>query len=60
VGRHYGARSGNGLLDGWLIAEGDSADIDGVAVRSVPLLMTSPETTAEMVRAGLELAGVTP
>jgi LPPG:FO 2-phospho-L-lactate transferase len=30
VGRHYGARSGNGLLDGWLIAEGDSADIDGV------------------------------
>ena len=60
VGRHYGARSGNGLLDGWLIAEGDSADIDGVAVRSVPLLMSSPEATAEMVRAGLELAGVTP
>lgn len=60
VGRHYGARSGTGLLDGWLIAEGDAATVDGVAVRSVPLLMTSPEATAEMVRAGIELAGVTP
>jgi LPPG:FO 2-phospho-L-lactate transferase len=27
-------------------------------VRSVPLLMTDPEATAEMVGAGLELAGV--
>ena len=59
VGRHYGARSGTGLLDGWLVAEGDTAEIDGVAVRSVPLLMTDPAATAEMVRAGLELAGVT-
>ena len=58
VGRHYGARSGTGLLDGWLIADGDSATVDGVAVRSVPLLMTDPDATAEMVRAGIELAGV--
>lgn len=59
VGRHYGARSATGVLDCWLVHEGDAADIDGVAVRAVPLLMTSPEATAEMVRAGLDLAGVT-
>jgi LPPG:FO 2-phospho-L-lactate transferase len=29
-------------------------------VRSVPLLMTDPATTAEMVRAGMGLAGVKP
>ena len=50
--------SGIGILDGWLVHEGDHADIDGVEVRSVPLLMTDPAATAEMVRAGLDLAGV--
>ena len=58
VGGHFGARSGTGILDGWLIDEGDHAEIDGVDVRSIPLLMTDPKATAEMVRAGLELAGV--
>ncbi|MGB8402924.1 MAG: 2-phospho-L-lactate transferase [Mycobacterium sp.] len=58
VGNHYGARSGTGVLDGWLIDEGDQADVDGVAVRAVPLLMTNPEATAQMVRAGLQLAGI--
>jgi len=57
VGRHYGARSGTGILDYWLVHEGDRADIDGVAVRSIPLLMTDPKATAEMVSAGLDLAG---
>ena len=58
VGRHYGARRGTGILDCWLVHEGDHAEIDGVAVRSVPLLMSDPKATAEMVSAGLELAGV--
>ncbi|WP_407671083.1 2-phospho-L-lactate transferase [Nocardia stercoris] len=58
IGAHYGARSGNGLLDGWLIHETDTADIPGVEVRSVPLLMTDPAATAAMVRAALDLAGV--
>jgi LPPG:FO 2-phospho-L-lactate transferase len=58
VGQHFGARSGAGILDCWLIHEGDHAEIDGVAVRSVPLLMNDPEATAEMVSAGLDLAGV--
>ena len=60
VGAHYGARTGAGILDGWLVHEGDNADIEGVEVRSVPLLMTDPAATAEMVRAGLDLAGVKP
>jgi LPPG:FO 2-phospho-L-lactate transferase len=58
VGRHYGARTNTGILDCWLIHEGDHAEITGVAVRSVPLLMTDPKATAQMVSAGLELAGV--
>jgi LPPG:FO 2-phospho-L-lactate transferase len=60
VGNYYGARSGTGILDGWLVHEGDAADVDGVTVRAVPLLMTDPGATAEMVRAGIELAGVSP
>jgi LPPG:FO 2-phospho-L-lactate transferase len=58
VGRHYGARGGTGILDCWLVHEGDEAEIEGVAVRSIPLLMSDPKATAEMVRAGLELAGL--
>lgn len=58
VGRWYGARSTGGLLDGWLVAPGDGADVPGVEVREVPLMMTDPETTAAMVRAAYEIAGV--
>ncbi len=58
VGRHYGARSGTGLLDYWLVDSGDDADVPGVGVASIPLLMTDPDATADMVRAGLDLAGL--
>ncbi|WP_375484307.1 2-phospho-L-lactate transferase [uncultured Mycobacterium sp.] len=58
VGQHYGARRATGILDYWLVHEGDHAEIDGVAVRSIPLLMTDPKATADMVSAGLDLAGV--
>jgi len=58
IGRYYGARSGNGILDGWLIAPEDSATVDGVAVRSVPLLMTDPPTTAQMVRDACALVDI--
>ncbi|WP_231502876.1 2-phospho-L-lactate transferase [Blastococcus sp. URHD0036] len=58
VGRHYGARSDGGLLDAWLIAPGDAADVPGVDVRQVPLLMTDPEATAALARAALDAAGV--
>jgi LPPG:FO 2-phospho-L-lactate transferase len=56
VGRHYGARKDGGLLDGWLIHDTDTADVPGVEVRAVPLLMTNDELTAAMVRTALELA----
>jgi LPPG:FO 2-phospho-L-lactate transferase len=59
VGGYYGARASTGILDAWLIHEGDTADIEGMTVRSVPLLMTDPPTTAQMVRRGLESAGLT-
>lgn len=59
VGRHYGARSATGLLDHWMIHSGDTAEVPGVEVRPVPLLMSDPAATAEMVRAGLETAGLT-
>ena len=57
VGRHYGARKDGGLLDAWLIAEGDEATVPGVAVQAVPLMMTDDDATAAMVRAALELLG---
>lgn len=60
VGRHYGARSDIGILDGWLVHTTDTAEVPGVETRSVPLLMTDPAATAEMVRAALDIAGVKP
>jgi LPPG:FO 2-phospho-L-lactate transferase len=58
VGRHYGARTHGGLLDGWLVHETDRAEVPGVAVRAVPLLMTDVDATAKMARHALELAGI--
>jgi LPPG:FO 2-phospho-L-lactate transferase len=57
VGRHYGGRGEGGLLDGWLVHTGDTADVPGAEVRSIPLLMTDVDATAEMARRALELAG---
>jgi len=57
VGRHFGARAVGGLLDGWLVHTGDAADVPGVEVRSVPLLMTDVDATVEMARRALDLAG---
>jgi LPPG:FO 2-phospho-L-lactate transferase len=60
VGRLLGSRkeSADGVLDGWLVHEGDTADVPGVDVRAIPLLMSSTEATAAMVRSALELAEV--
>ena len=56
VGRHYGARKNNGILDGWLVHDTDTATVPGVDVRAVPLLMSDDDATAAMVRIALELA----
>ena len=58
VGRHYGARGSGGVLDGWLVHSTDAAEVPGLAVHSVPLLMSDDAATADMVHAALELAGV--
>lgn len=55
VGRFYGARSADGVLDGWLVHTGDQASIDGVRVLARDLLMSSDEVTASMVADALEL-----
>jgi LPPG:FO 2-phospho-L-lactate transferase len=57
VGRHYGARAADGLLDTWLVAPDDPADVPGVDVRHVPLLMSSREATTALARAALDAAG---
>jgi len=58
IAEYYGARSGNGILDGWLIADGDHAEVDGIAIGSAPLLMSDPTATADMIRAAAALVGV--
>jgi LPPG:FO 2-phospho-L-lactate transferase len=49
VGRFYGARSAEGILDGWLIHSTDRAEVDGVSVVARDLLMANHEITSEMV-----------
>lgn len=60
----YGARSGAGLLDAWLVAPGDAARVaervPGLEVVEAPLLMSSPDVTAEMLRTALAAVGLTP
>ncbi len=56
VAAHYGARTHGGLLDGFLVAEGDSAVVEGLVVREVPLLMGDDDLTAQMVREALAVA----
>ena len=57
VGRHHGARGdAEGILDGWLVHSDDTADVPGVKVRSVPLLMSDVDATAAMARAAFDLA----
>mgnify|MGYP001765219643 CR=1 FL=1 len=60
VGLHYGARSAGGVLDGWLVDERDADQVAalhaaGLRARAVPLMMTSPEATARMAAAAVEL-----
>ncbi|GAA4607067.1 2-phospho-L-lactate transferase [Actinoallomurus liliacearum] len=55
VAAHYGAD----LLDGWLVDTADAAlegDLDGIAVRARPLLMTDVDAAADIARAAVDLA----
>lgn len=60
VGRHYGARSSGGLLDGWLVDETDAAAVEplealGLVAAAVPLWMRDPDTSAALAGAALDL-----
>ena len=60
VGRHYGSRRGEGVLDGWLVAEDDADQLDGLheaglAAAAAPLLMTDDDATAAMAAAAVAL-----
>ncbi|MFC7341478.1 2-phospho-L-lactate transferase [Saccharopolyspora griseoalba] len=56
VGRHYGARGSEGVLDGWLVHTGDEAEVPGVETRAVPLLMSDVDATATMALEAFDLA----
>jgi LPPG:FO 2-phospho-L-lactate transferase len=59
VGALYGARSRNGMLDGWLVDSADAgSDVPGVTTRAVPLWMTDEAATAKMVEEAIGLAGL--
>jgi len=47
---------GPDLLNGWLIDEHDTAEVDGITVRARPLYMRDAESTAAIARAALTLA----
>ncbi|MCW2522123.1 MAG: domain protein containing protein [Frankiales bacterium] len=57
VGRFYGARAAQGILDGWLVHTEDTAVVDGVAVLARDLYMSSDAETAAMVADAAALVG---
>jgi LPPG:FO 2-phospho-L-lactate transferase len=63
VAEHYGSRAAGGLLDGWLIDTVDDPlvariEAAGIPTRSLPLMMTDHDATADMVEAVIDLAGL--
>jgi LPPG:FO 2-phospho-L-lactate transferase len=57
----YGSRSHGGLLNGWLIADSDSQQVEGIeklgmACQAIPLLMSDDLATQTMAEAAIELA----
>lgn len=64
VARHYGARSADGILDGWVVDTQDAGSVAaveaaGITCRAVPALMTDVPTTARLAEAVLDLAAST-
>ncbi|MGX7680703.1 2-phospho-L-lactate transferase [Jatrophihabitans sp. DSM 45814] len=58
VGRFYGSRAADGILDGWLIDVADSAEIEGIPVLSRPLLMSTDAETSDMVSDAVAMVGL--
>jgi LPPG:FO 2-phospho-L-lactate transferase len=60
VAEHYGARTADGVLDGWLVDERDAAQVGrittaGIRCAAVPLMMTDHDATAAMAAAAAGL-----
>jgi LPPG:FO 2-phospho-L-lactate transferase len=60
VAEHYGSRAHGGVLDGWLVDEKDTAEVDrvraaGIDCAAVPLMMTDVATTARMAGNAVDL-----
>jgi LPPG:FO 2-phospho-L-lactate transferase len=58
VGRHYGSRNRGGLLDLWVVDNGDEAAARSLRAEGLPtlatsLIMSSPSATAAFVRAAV-------
>lgn len=65
VGRHYGSRGADGILDGWVVHHDDADGIDEVSAAGLrcwadDLIMVDPEATARFVTAAAERMGVAP
>ncbi len=61
VAEFHGARSGGGVLDGWLVDTADAGTVSriesaGIAARAVPLYMSDDDTTRALAEDALELA----
>ena len=60
VGRHYGARPGGGLIDGWLVDETDAGAVEplaesGLVAAAVPLWMRDLDTSAALAGQAIDL-----
>ncbi len=60
VGVHYGARSGTGVLDGWVVDRVDAELVAGIRAAglisdSTDLIMRNPSSTADFIRFGVKL-----
>jgi len=59
VGRHYGSRRADGVLDAWVVDTGDAASVPALEADGLPtlvqdLVMSSPDATAVFVRSAVE------
>jgi LPPG:FO 2-phospho-L-lactate transferase len=59
VGRHYGSRRADGVLDTWVVDTGDAASAPGLEADGLPtlvrdLVMSSPDATAVFVRSAAD------
>ncbi len=61
VATHYGARTGGGLIDAWLVDSADATcvpEVEAAGIRclAVPTMMTDVDATARIAEASLEVA----